>query len=168
MPDEKDTHHSSSREKVVEHLFLGNLLGRLWAHGVADVEVLRPEVDDAGYDLVIECGSVVRHIQLKSTYEHGKRANVGANLKLARKPSGCIIWLFFNRRLEITRYGWYGGSPGEPLPRLVDFKVGKHTKGDSTGRKAERPNIRLVPKGRFDWLESVDETLRRLFGDVRL
>ena len=30
---------------------------------------LKPQVDDAGYDLVLETDSVVRHIQLKTSFE---------------------------------------------------------------------------------------------------
>lgn len=164
MSDNRDTFHSSSREMVVEHLFLAVMLRRLWAARFADVEVLRPEVDGADYDLVVEHGGVLRHIQLKSTQESGKRANVGVNIKLARKPSGCVLWLFFDGRLDIIKYGWFGSAAGRPLPSLDGFKTGKHTKGDSTGSKAERPNIRVIPKGSFEWLASVDEVIRRLFG----
>jgi hypothetical protein len=40
--------HSSGREKVLEHIFLGDLLRALWRMGVHDVQVLRPEVDRNG------------------------------------------------------------------------------------------------------------------------
>ena len=62
-----DSVHSSRREKLVEHLFVGEVLRKLWCWGVYDVDVLRAETDAAGYDIVIEVASVVRHIQLKSS-----------------------------------------------------------------------------------------------------
>lgn len=40
------SHHSSSREKVIEHVFLGDLLRQLWLGGVTSAEMLKPEVDD--------------------------------------------------------------------------------------------------------------------------
>jgi hypothetical protein len=45
--------HSTLRERIVEHVFVGDALRRLWQHGVTDVEVLRSEFDAGGYDLVI-------------------------------------------------------------------------------------------------------------------
>ena len=56
MSSEADTVFSSYRERLIEHLFVGEVLRDLWISGVAEVEVLRPEVDSAGYDVVMECG----------------------------------------------------------------------------------------------------------------
>ena len=50
--------HSSLREKVLEHLFVGDLLRCLWRLGRRDIELLRAEVDYAGYDLVLECNGL--------------------------------------------------------------------------------------------------------------
>jgi hypothetical protein len=60
--------HSSYREKLLEHLFVGDVLRELWLCGVTTAEFLRPEVDAGGYDLVITCNGFVRHIQLKSSH----------------------------------------------------------------------------------------------------
>lgn len=45
--------HSTLRERIVEHVFVGDALRRLWQLGVTDVEVLRSEFDAGGYDLVM-------------------------------------------------------------------------------------------------------------------
>jgi hypothetical protein len=42
--DERQFKSSSHREKVVEHVFLGELLRYLWANEIAGVQVLKPEV----------------------------------------------------------------------------------------------------------------------------
>lgn len=34
--------HSTVRERIVEHVFVGNALRLLWQHRVTDVEVLAP------------------------------------------------------------------------------------------------------------------------------
>src|SRR5438067_12986104 len=83
---------SSLREKLIEHVFVGDLLRLLWQRGALDVEVLRAEVDRGGYDLVLECNNVLRHVQFKSSHRGGKTSQVTVNLKLAGKPSGCVIW----------------------------------------------------------------------------
>ena len=45
--------HSMLRELIIEHLFIGEGLRKLWRRGITDVEVLRSEIDTFGYDLVI-------------------------------------------------------------------------------------------------------------------
>lgn len=162
---EADSLQSSYRERLIEHLFVGEVLRALWLSGVPQVEVLKSEVDAAGYDVVMECESVVRYLQLKSGRRDGKRPDVGVSLKLAKKPSGCVIWVLFDPdTLELGPFLWFGGAPGAPLPDVSGFKIGKHTKADSTGRKAERPNIRLIPKTRFEALSSIAAIVDRLFG----
>ncbi len=63
MADESHFRHSSLREKVLEHLFVGDLLRCLWRKGARDIELLRAEVDAGGFDLVLDCNGVQRHIQ---------------------------------------------------------------------------------------------------------
>src|ERR1700722_12179872 len=83
--------YSSLREKIVEHVFVGEALRTLWRHGVFDAEVLRSEFDAHGYDLVMGRGKVVRHIQFK-TGVRDRPQKVSVALALADKPSGCVIW----------------------------------------------------------------------------
>jgi hypothetical protein len=52
------------------------------------------------------------------------------------------------------------------LPDITTFAVAKHSKGTSEGEKNERPNHRKVRISRFDKVASLDEILRRLFGDL--
>jgi len=73
---------SGLREKVLEHLFVGDLLRCLWRKGVRDIEVLRAEVDRAGYDLVLECNGVLRHVQLKSSHRSAKTRDVKIHVNL--------------------------------------------------------------------------------------
>lgn len=44
---------STLRERIVEHVFVGEALRNLWRRGIADVEVLRSEFDAHGYDLIM-------------------------------------------------------------------------------------------------------------------
>ena len=45
--------HSLVREKILEHVFVGDCLRRLWSQGSRDLEVLRADVDAGGYDVVM-------------------------------------------------------------------------------------------------------------------
>ncbi len=160
----KDSTRSSLRESIIEHLFVGEILRKLWLRNVTQVEVLKPQVDDAGYDLVIDCNSSIRHVQLKSSRTDAKRDSVNVSLKLRRKPSGCVIWVFFDpSTLSLGPFLWFGSRLGHHLPDIANFKVAKHAKGDATGKKADRPGLREVPKGRFERLASIEHVIDRLF-----
>lgn len=158
------TAQSSTREKVIEHVFLSDLLRCLWCQGARDIEVLRAEVDKGGYDVVLEANGFLRHIQLKSSHRLAKTADVGINIALARKPSGCVIWIRFDpETLALGPFLWFGGEPGAPLP-LLGNQVGKHTKPNTEGQKAERPNIRVLKRGRFTVLATIADVAHALFG----
>ena len=162
----EDNFKSSLREKTLEHLFVGQLLRCLWANGQRDVEALRPEVNDAGYDVAIECSNVTRHIQLKFSFRGATTRQVKVNTRLAAKPSGCVIWLNFDRRdLSLGPFLWFGGKPGKRLPDIADLPVGKHTKANAKGTKAERPNTRVLRRSQFTELTSIEDVVNRLFGD---
>jgi hypothetical protein len=159
--------HSTLRERIVEHVFVGEALQLLWQRGVTDVEVLRSEFDAGGYDLVMSCKKIVRHIQFKTTSVNGKAANIKASLKLMEKQSGCISWIFITSKLELHHYLWLGGAPGQPLPPdILGLKPAKQTKGNAQGKKAEKPQHRIISRKRFDKLGTVEEVLERLFGPL--
>ena len=107
--------HSTLRERIVEHVFVGDALRRLWQIGVTDVEVLRSEFDAGGYDLVMSYRKVVRHIQFKTVTVDGKADAIKVSLKLGEKPSGCVIWIVVTPELALQSYLWFGGPPGEQL-----------------------------------------------------
>lgn len=156
---EDHTVHSSAREKVLEHLFIGDLLRCTWRAGKRDVEVLRAEVDKGGYDVVFECAGVIRHVQLKTSHRQAKTGDVGINMALATKPSGCVIWIQFDPvTLDLGPFLWFGGGPGTPMPPLGD-KVAKHTRG----KKALRPNIRVLRRSLFEPLSTIELVIERLF-----
>lgn len=156
---------STLRERIVEHVFVGEALRRLWKRGALDVEVLRSEFDAGGYDLVMSYQRTVRHIQFKSTTEGGKSTSVTISTKLLEKPSGCVIWIGVGPAdLEFKSYYWFGNPPGEPLPDVNTMKVAKHVRANAEGIKAERPNHRVVPRSQFVRLPTLDAVLDRLFG----
>lgn len=151
---------STNREKILEHLFVGDLLRCLWRSGVRDVEVLRAEVDSGGFDLVIECDGILRHIQLKTSHRDAKTAKVEVNIALAKRSSGCVIWLLFDEvTLELGPFLWFGAEPDRRLPDLGE-RIGRHTRGS----KGYRKNIRQVCRSAFTRLTSIDDLAQALFG----
>lgn len=157
--------HSSLREKVVEHLFLGELLRVLWLSGARQFGVLRPEVDDCGYDVVLECGGTIRHVQLKASHLTAKTAHVPVNVGLTRAPSGCVVWILFDPdTLTLGPYLWLGQAPSTRL-MLDDLggRLGRQTRADRYGVKHERPNIRSVPRAKFAKLEAITDVAGALF-----
>lgn len=156
---------SSYREMLLEHLFAGEVMRHVWLSGIRRLEILKPQVDDGGYDLVLEGNAIVRHVQLKATFRGSSVNRFNVNTALAQKPSGCVVVLLFDQaRLELGPFLWFGGSPGKPLPDVTRFPVATHTKRNAKGVKSERPRIRVLPRTAFSPVSSVPELATRLFG----
>lgn len=157
--------YSSYREMLLEHLFAGAVMRHLWLSGFTRLEMLKSQVDDSGYDLILEANSVVRHIQLKASHQESATSRVSLNDALGRKPSGCVIWMSFDSRtLDFDHFLWFGGEPGKKLPDLDGFSKATHTKRNAQGQKTERPNIRIVPRAAFDRIDTIEKLVARLFG----
>lgn len=156
--------HSSGLEKVLEHRFIAELTACLWLGGCRDFEVLRSEVDASGYDLVVEARGVLRHIQLKSMVQGGKRRSVSVNMRLATKPAGCVVWFDYDpATLHLGPFRWFGTVPGLGLPDPGE-EVARHTKGDSTGAKNLRAGHRVLRKSKFNQVGTVADLVPFLFG----
>ena len=161
------TEHSSYREKLTEHLFVGELLKLSWQQHECALEVAKPEVDNSGYDFVMEANGFVRHVQVKTSIIGGTTASQKIHLKLEDKPSGCVLWIYFKEdSLELGPFLYFGGKPGERMESIKDRKTAKHTKGNKDGFKAERKNLRVLPKGAFLKLNSIEAVYAHLFGEA--
>lgn len=162
---EKHSTHSTLRENIIEHLFAGEILRRLWQREILDAEILKSEFDAGGYDLVLSCRNVTRHIQLKVSRLGGSRADVNVGTRLMSKPSGCVLWIIVDDALVFREFRHFGSLAGHPLPDISQMKIVKHTKGDSDGKKNERANHRVVPKKCFTTAADMDALLQWLLGD---
>lgn len=159
------THGSTLREIVFEHLVLGAIELELLERG-HDFAELHGRADRDGYDVVLEVGSIARHVQLKSTTLGCATREVPVNSRLASKPSGCVIWSVYDPDIRgFSEYRWFGAVPGEPLPDLGD-RVARHSRANAKGIKAFRPAIRNVGLARFERLTSIPDLVDRLFGEA--
>ncbi|MBB6503774.1 hypothetical protein F4693_000729 [Sphingomonas endophytica] len=145
------------------HLLLAQLGLELDARGV-EYDELRSAVDREGFDVLLEAGGIARHIQVKVKVLGGARGEVTINTRLAAKPSGCVVWLTFDPvARDFSEIQWFGGKPGAPLPDTGTI-VARHTRANSQGVKAERPNHRVVKARHFERLGNIAHLVDRLFG----
>ena len=156
--------HSSLRESILEHTFLGTLGRELWRRGRYSVEVLRAEVDRAGYDVVISVDNRTRYIQLKSLSKGATTREWSISNLLTEKTGGCIVVQSVDRfSLDVEAYLFFGGSPTERLPDISQGKPAKRVTFDSQGVRPVRKNHRRVPKSRFETIPNMEALASRLF-----
>lgn len=157
------TEYSTYREKLIEHLFIGELLKLSWLKYGCSLEIAKPEVDNSGYDVIAESNGVIRHIQIKTSTLSGKTAKQKIHVQLSEKPSACVIWIYFDEAMNLIHFFYFGANAGHPMPSIADLKTAKHSKGNKDGFKAERQNIREIPKGKFKKINSIEDLYEQLF-----
>jgi hypothetical protein len=138
-------------EKLMEHVFLGELLQECWFHRQRVVEVTRAEVDAAGYDVILEADGVIRHVQLKATRKGGSTHFQDINRKLSDREGGCIIWME------------YEASPTAPLKVLYRWREAKNLP-DKIGKTARQS--RLTRQNFSHKTESIADLVDLLFPPV--
>ena len=148
---------SNTVEKLIEHIFLAELLQECWFCRRQLVEVLRSEVDAAGYDLILESGGVIRHVQVKASRRGARTSKQTVNARLEQRSGGCIIWIFYSvnpatSRAELS-YRWREATS---LPATR----GRHSRG-----RGPRENTRVIRKGDFEEVPTISALVDRLFGD---
>lgn len=110
---------SRTVEKLMEHIFLSEVLQECWFRRRQVVEILRAEVDAAGYDVVLEAGGRIRHVQLKASRQGGKTSKQTINSKLVERVGGCVVWIAYDVDEATGRanlkYRWWD-SEGQQRP----------------------------------------------------
>jgi hypothetical protein len=167
VPTTFDASHylqSSLRGKLLEHLFIGELGRELWKQGRRDIEILRAEIDFAGYDLVLECNGVLRHVQLKSSHLTANTRKQTVNIGLSEKPCGCVVWIKFDEAtLKLGPFLWLGGSPTEKLS-LRGERPALRTTRNRMGVRPPRQNLRVVSESKFKKVATMSDLAAELFG----
>jgi hypothetical protein len=143
---------------------LGKSCGISGSEGL-QFEVLKPQVDDSGYDLVLEANGVVRHVQLKASSGSASTVKVSVSLQLVTKPSACVIWVHFDpQSMSLGPFLWFGNLPGKPLANIADWRVTKQTRANALGFKAPRQNRRDIPRSKFESVDDIEGLVSKLFG----
>jgi hypothetical protein len=168
MDIKKDiSERSTYFERLLEHIFISEMLQESLFKFHKYIDILKAEIDASGYDIVMECNSIIRHIQLKTSIKGASKAKINVNIALAEKPSGCIVlieWYVENNSRILLNYLFFGNQPGNPLPNIHDHKTGKHAKANSQGIKTERPSSREIKINEFTRLANISDLYIALFG----
>lgn len=119
---------------------------------------------------MLTTANVTRYVQLKTRHKGGKNNRLNLSVQLGTLPSACVILMDWSAPTESApfqvEYRWFGGEPGEPIPSLGD-NIAKHTKGNASGAKLLREQIRTISiAARFEPVASVRELTTKLFGRV--
>ena len=124
MPSTAHYQNSSYRELLIEHLLVGQIMRLLWLRGITQFEILKPQVDDSGYDLVLDANGVLRHIQLKASFRGSSTKSVKVSLRLTKKKSPCVVWVEFDPdALELGPFRWFGGTPNGSFPDVSGLPI---------------------------------------------
>ena len=157
-----DNSESTYREKIVEHSLATKLLLTDWRSGAAKIDILKPEIDRFGYDLLVIRGSVRRFLQIKSSTVSSSVGRQSVHLNLLTQADGCVIWVVVAEDLSFHSFRVIIPPVGESIGEGT-FKVATHSKRNAQGKKTERPNIRTVPKAQFKHVKEFDEVFDLLF-----
>jgi hypothetical protein len=157
LGDLRATWNSHYAENLFEHVFIAEVLQECAFVRKQRVEVLRAEVDESGYDLVLSLGKVTRHVQLKASARGGSTKSVMVNEALQEHIGGCVVWMLWSEdedhRCDFT-YRFFD-TEVKPLPS----KAAKNRK-----TKEPKPNMRVVTPSQFETASTVGELASLLFG----
>lgn len=154
-------------EKMVEHRFISDIMAYCWYKNNVTLEIIRAEIDCNGYDLIINYKNINRYIQLKTSEENSKTKEQKLNLSIIEKENPCIIWIirnYDNIKMDFNyKYLFWGSNIGKPLPKIENYSIAKHPKGNSKGVKNLRHNIRNIPKRDFEVFSNIELLFNKLF-----
>ena len=155
-------------ELLIETTFLSELLQGVWFRRHQAVDVMHSTVDAFGYDVVLQCDDVVRHVQLKAKKRSSRTsryANRTPSCASDRPVAWCALGSRGRREPHELDFLWYGSGPRDPLPELLGV-VSKHSHGNSQGVKWVRASMRDVELKDFDVVSDTAELCDRLFGSI--
>ena len=124
---------------------------------------MRPDVDDDGFDVVVELDEVLRHVQLKGRRLGATTSTVGVHRRLSFKPNGCIVHMDYHfdnvKGLDVA-YRILGQPAG--CGRLVIPATAKKATRPGNAKK-ERPETFSVRVSSFTKMDDVAELFDFLF-----
>jgi hypothetical protein len=157
---------SSHVENVVRHAFLAELAGEVWRDDPHEpLGISNAEVDDAGYDLVLERDATIRRIQLKQAHDKKIPKKFSVRVEFATHPGSCIVVVAHSLLdLKPTSYSFYGSAPTEPMPYVEAHRTtAAPGRRKADGSRILRIRYRDVPFSRFKKNLSMRQLIRELF-----
>src|SRR5436190_1299223 len=143
---------SSHVENVLRHAFLAQLAGEVWRDDPNEpLGISNAEVDDSGYDVILERNAVIRRIQLKQAHEKKIPKKFSVRVEFATYPGSCVI-VVAHALLDLRpiSYSFYGSSPDQPMPYIEAHRSTKAPgRRMADGQRVLRLKYRDVPFSRF-------------------
>ena len=162
----KDPSFSRYRESLLEHIFISDIVQAAWLKGKLIV-VSKAEIDAWGYDIVLSCNGITRHIQMKS---QTRSKSVNVNGKLAQTPGSCVVKAIPSvengkQRLKL-HYHLFGFGPFTPLDfsGFKNAKLTRHVKGENgQALRKERKGHYKIPVSSFGPPLNAEQLIEELF-----
>ena len=157
---------SSYVENVLTHRLIAALAGELWRRDpTTPLDIFKAEVDDAGFDLVLGCGGLLRYIQIKQMHSEGSRQKFSVRLDFTKQAGSCVLLIVHDEAtLELKHFMFFGNGPNMPMPDVDGAKasVAPGRRDKSGGRKV-RLHYRDIPRTKFQGPLSTSQLLDALF-----
>lgn len=157
---------SSYVENVLRHAFIAELSSVAWSRNPNEgLQVFNAEVDDAGFDVVLNYKGQIRYVQLKQAHAGKVPAKCSVRLSFSEMPDSCVVLLSHSvDDLKLTNFRFYGGTPGLPMPSIAALHPTKAPgRRNAKGERKVRTNYRDVPIKKFSSPLSAEELLVELF-----
>jgi hypothetical protein len=157
---------SSHVENVLRHAFLAELAGEVWRDDPNEpLGISKAEVDDSGYDLVLERNGTIRRVQMKHAHEQKTPKSFSVRVEFATYPGSCIVVISHTLSdLKPASYSFYGGGPDEEMPYIEAHRTTKSpVRRGADGKRKLRVNYRDVPFSRFKNGLPMRQLLQELF-----
>lgn len=157
---------SSHVENVLRHAFLAELASEVWRDDPNEpLGISNAEVDDSGYDVVIERNAIIRRIQIKQHHEGKVPRAYSVRVGFATYPGSCIVAIAHSLiDLRPVSYSYYGSGPEEPMPYIEAHRSTKAPgRRTADGQRIIRLKYRDVPFSRFKKNLSIRQLIEELF-----
>lgn len=157
---------SSHVENVLRHAFLAELAGEVWRDDPNEtLGISNSEVDDSGYDVVLERNAIIRRIQLKQHHEGKAPRAFPVRVEFATYPGSCIVAIAHSLiDLKPTSYSFYGSGPEESMPYIEAHRTTKASgRRRADGERVMRLKYRDVSFSRFKKNLSIRQLIEELF-----
>lgn len=171
MPDYRSAlaTRSSYVENVLTHSMISSLAGDLWRRDPeVRMDILRTEVDESGFDLVLTMSGQGRYIQIKQVNSEGRNKNFSVRADFALMPGSCVVVIVHrDSDLSIEGYRFFGAALNKPMSSVDGFNSsilpGRRGKD---GNRRVREHYRDIPGACFTKLNSVSDLLEALFPET--
>lgn len=157
---------SSYVENVLVHRMVASLAGELWRRDpTKPLNIFNSEVDDAGFDLALSCGTTLRYIQVKQVHCKGAASKFSVRLDFTRMPGSCVVVVVHTEdELMIDHFLFYGGADHEPMPSVEENNPSiVPGKRDIHGKRKARQHYRDIKRNNFKGPLTTAELLDALF-----